>query len=148
MKIKIPQIIAILSALLILTGNSLAAEFYKLSLAGIKLEKNERIAGFEINIKSGKIQSVPNVPIGWELVIDNDPSWTTSIKGTAIVGSAFLGSNDKNLLENMLTIERLTEGIIPKEIPFNVKASIHIVNTETERQRTVTEDKEGLLTRN
>lgn len=147
MRIKIPQVIAIISAIMILAANSLAAENYKLSLAGIKLEKNEHITGFEITIKSGKIQSILNVPIGWDLVIDNDPSWLTSIKGSAVVGAAFLGSQDENLLSNLLTIERLTEGLIAKDIPFEVKATIHIVNTETEQQRTVTEDEEGLVTR-
>lgn len=147
MKIKILQAIAIISAIFVLAAYSLAVEYYKVSLAGIKLEINERINGFEITIKSGKIQSIPNVPGGWELVIDNDPSWTSSIKGTAVVGAAFLGSDDKNLLSNLLTVERLTEGIIPKDIPFEVKASIHIVHTVTEQQRTVVEGKECLLTR-
>jgi hypothetical protein len=147
MNVKILQAIAIVSAIFILAANAPAAEYYKLSLAGIKLEKNDRITGFEITIKPGKIQSIPNVPGGWELLIDNDPSRTSSIKGTAAVGAAFLGSSDKNLLENLLTIERLTEGLIPKDIPFEVKATIHIVNTETEQERTVTENK-GLLIRN
>ncbi len=147
MSIKLLQAIAIFSAVFILAAHSPAADYYKLSLAGIKLEKNERITGFEITVKPGKIQSIPNVPSGWELIIDNDPSWTSSIKGTAAVGAAFLGSNDKNLLENLLTIEKLTEGLIPKDIPFEVKATIHIVNTETEQERAVNENK-GLLMRN
>lgn len=135
---------ALLCAVLLMAGNCLAAEYYKLSLAGIKLDKNERIAGFEITVSAGRIYSVPKAPAGWELAIDNDPSWTTSIRGTGIVASAFLGSNDKDLLENLLTIEKAPEEIA-KEIPFDVNATIQIVNSETEEERTVKQSRENLV---
>ncbi len=131
-------------AVLLMAGNCLAAEYYKLSLVGTKLEKNERIAGFEIAVSAGRILSVPKVPAGWELAIDNDPSWTTGIRGTGIVASAFLGSNDKDLLENLLTIEKAPEEIT-REIPFDVNATVQIVNSETEEERTVKQNRETLV---
>lgn len=114
-----------------------ASEPYKVSLAGIKLEKNERIAAFEITISAGRIMSLPSLPMGWNLVIDNDPSWTTSMRGNGLVGAAFLGGNDQALLKNLLTIERLSDKLITKEVPFDVKATVHIVNLESEQERTV-----------
>lgn len=136
--------IALSCVLLLISGNCLAAEYYKLSLAGIRLENNERIAGFEITVSAGRIYSVPKAPAGWELAIDNDPSWTTSIRGSGIVASAFLGSNDKNLLENLLTIEKAPEEIT-KEITFDLNATIQIVNSETEEERTVKQSRENLV---
>lgn len=138
--------IALASAILILAGNALASEYYKLSLAGIKLGENERIAGFDISVRSGRIEALPSLPTGWHLIIDNDPSWTTKIQGIAIVGAAFLDSHNKDSLGNLIIIERLTEGIVAEEIPFDVKASVHLVNTKTEKERSVTEVKANLLT--
>jgi len=135
---------ALLCAVLLMAGNCLAADYYKISLAGTKLEKNERIAGFEITVNAGRIYSVTKAPAGWDLAIDNDPSWMTSIRGTGIVASAFLGSNDKDLLENLLTIEKAPEEI-SKEIPFDVNATIQIVNSETEEERTVKQIRENLV---
>ncbi|WP_298272613.1 hypothetical protein [Geobacter sp.] len=124
--------------------DALASELYKLSLAGIKLEKNERIAGIEITISAGRIKSLPSLPMGWNLVIDNDPSWTTSMRGNGLVGAAFLGSSDQALLKNLLTIERLSDELIAREVPFDVKAIIHIVNIESEQERTVSVAKDKL----
>lgn len=146
MKRILLKLTAIASAILILEGNALASEYYKLSLAGIKLGENERIAGFDITVRSGRIEALPSLPMGWHLIIDNDPSWTAKIQGTAIVGAAFLDRNNKDLLGNLIIIERLTEGIIAEEIPFDVKASVHLVNTKTEKERSVTEVKANLLT--
>lgn len=139
-------LIASASAILVLGGNALASEYYKLSLAGIKLEENERIAGFDITVRSGRIEALPSLPMGWHLIIDNDPSWTTKIQGIAIVGAAFLDRNNKDLLGNLIIIERLTESIIAEEIPFDVKATVNIINTQTEKERDITEGKENLLT--
>lgn len=88
--------------------------------------------------------SLPLLPMGWNLVIDNDPSWTTSIRGNALVGAAFLNRRDQNLLENLLTIEQLSDDLISKEIPFDVKATIQIVNTESNMERTITATKDKL----
>lgn len=123
---------------------ALASELYKISLAGVKLEKNERITGFEIIIQAGRIMALPSLPMGWNVVIDNDPSWTTSMRGNGLVGASFLGSGDGNLLKNLLTVERLSDKLISKEVSFDVKATIHIVNLENEQERTASLAKDKL----
>jgi len=137
-------IVASVISCVLLGKTSLASELYGLSLAGIKLEKNERIAGFEISVSSGRVASLPSLPMGWNLIVDNDPSWATKFQGNALVGSAFLNSSDRALLGNLLTVERLKDDIIAKEVPFDVNATIHIVNVENEQERTVTATKDKL----
>ena len=63
---------------------------------------SSRIAGIELVVKHGAIESLQTVPIGWQFTIDNDPSWTTKISGLAIVGAAFLQPSD---LSNMISIK-------------------------------------------
>lgn len=126
------------------SGNALASELYQLSLGAIQLKENEQISSFEIKISAGRIMSLPLLPMGWNLVIDNDPSWTTSIRGNALVGAAFLNRRDQNLLNNLLTIEQLADDLISKEIPFDVKAAIQIVNTKNNVERTITATKDNL----
>jgi hypothetical protein len=48
-----------------------------------------RIAAFDLEIRHGAIASL-RTPVGWELKVNNDPSWNTKIGGHALVGAAFL----------------------------------------------------------
>lgn len=40
------------------------------------------------------VQSISNLPLGWDVQVDNDPSWHTTIKGNIRVGAAGLGANE------------------------------------------------------
>ena len=141
---KLYIITFVLVFLTLLSGSALASDVLKLSLSDIRLEKNERIAAFEITINSGRTESLPSLPMGWHLVIDNDPSWTTSIQGVAIVGAAFINS-DAALLKYFLSIEVLKDDDISKEIPFDVKATIHVYNVTNEQERTIVVTKDRLI---
>ena len=66
------------------------------------LEK-ERMVGFIVKLVSGKIDSLKSAPIGWNINIDNDPSWRTKFIGTCIVGATALSPDEFN---NMLIIEK------------------------------------------
>jgi hypothetical protein len=140
-------IVVFCTACLMASENALASELYQLSMGGIPLKNNERISGFEITISAGRVMSLPLLPMGWNVVIDNDPSWTTSIRGNAPVGAAFLNNRDQNLLENMLTIERLADDLISKEVPFDVTATFQIVNTENNMEQTISATREKLVLR-
>src|SRR5947209_60512 len=52
-----------------------------------------RIAGLMLKIQHASTQ-VAKFPPGWNISIDNDPSWETHITGRAIVGAAFLSGNE------------------------------------------------------
>ena len=141
------RIAIVLSFACLMTAQDVqASELYQLSLSCIKLDNTERISSFEITIKAGRIMSLPQLPMGWDLIIKNDPSWMTSVRGDALVGAAFLGNSDQLILDNLLIIEQLSDDIISKEVPFDVKAHISIINIVNEQERivSVTKDMLGL----
>ena len=53
-----------------------------------------RVAGIDLAVKHGAIASLRSVPVGWELHINNDPSWNVKASGHALVGAAFLSPSD------------------------------------------------------
>lgn len=59
-----------------------------LSIPNLQARKNERVVAFAIHVSSGRIASLPDVPIGWSFSIDNDPSWNTTIDGSTRVGAS------------------------------------------------------------
>lgn len=71
----------------------LAADRFVLTINKLPLEYKERIVGFEIKITAGGIVSMPRIPMGWDLAINNDPTWNTKLVGSVIVGAAALQQN-------------------------------------------------------
>ena len=41
-------------------------------------------------LEHGAIEGVSDIPAGYRLAIDNDPSWVTKVTAQAVVGAAFL----------------------------------------------------------
>jgi len=83
------------------SGQILSVSVPKLSLA-----KGERIVGFEVHLKAGRIALLPNIPIGWNMSVDNDPSWETVVKGSIEVGGA---ATDADFLREFMVIEKEPE---------------------------------------
>jgi hypothetical protein len=46
--------------------------------------------GFRIDLKAAVIRGLDHIPLGWSISIDNDASWSTTIKATVEVGAAVL----------------------------------------------------------
>lgn len=61
------------------------------SLPNLNLQNRERIVGFEFHIQSGRIAQLADLPIGWNISVNNDPSWNTTVEGSVMVGAAALG---------------------------------------------------------
>lgn len=59
-------------------------------VAGLPEPRRESIVGFKVTLTAGAVASIPEVPIGWNCVIDNDPSWNTTLTATVIVAAAAL----------------------------------------------------------
>ena len=76
---------------------------YSVSLKARNFSEKERMVGFIVKLVSGKIDSLKSAPIGWNINIDNDPSWRTKFIGTCIVGATALSPDEFN---NMLIIEK------------------------------------------
>ena len=93
--------------MLLAPGCALSGNLYSISTKNIDLGKYNRIANFELNIRSGSVYSVPRVPQGWEIYIDNQPSWNTRVTGGAVVGAAGLYTDFFE--EEFLVIEKNTD---------------------------------------
>jgi hypothetical protein len=73
------------------------------SIPALHATSKERVVGFEIHITSGRIAALPNVPIGWNVSIDNNASWNTLIKASSTVGAAAV---DPGFFREFLVVEK------------------------------------------
>src|SRR5258707_13032021 len=61
-----------------------------ISIPNLQVSDKERVVGFAIHITSGRIAALPNIPIGWDISVDNKKTWNTEIKASTTVGAAAL----------------------------------------------------------
>ncbi|MGB9234562.1 MAG: hypothetical protein WCC04_09120 [Terriglobales bacterium] len=116
--------------LLSLTRGAVAqGQMISISIPSLHLAPKERVVGFELHIKAGRIAKLPNVPSGWNISIGNDPSWNTDIEGTMIVGAAAL---DSSFFRDFLTVEKSE----PLGVPFDVRGEV-IVTEDFVAQRRI-----------
>ena len=99
------------------------------SIPSLHLHKNERIVGFELRVRSGRIAQLPNVPIGWSVSVDNDPSWDTSMKGSIAVGAAALSLDS---FQHFVIVEAEKD----PDTPFVLRGEV-IVTTDFLTTRTI-----------
>lgn len=111
----------------ILANEAFTGEMFILSIPQLATAKQEKIVGFKVNVTAGRIVSFPNAPIGWNITINNDPSWHTQVIGSIIVGAASLGSI---FFRDFLTIEKYEF----MGLKFNVDAEI-VVTEDFEIER-------------
>jgi hypothetical protein len=95
------------------------ARLISLSLPALQLAAGERIVGFHLQVTSGRIAQLPEVPIGWNISVENDPSWNTKIDASIIVAAAAV---DGSFFNNFLVLEREER----PETPFDVKGEISV----------------------
>jgi hypothetical protein len=95
--------LALLAFSLFLLSTSMRAaprkEDLGVSVSNLSISTGEVIVSFEIDVTAGAIKSISNVPVGWYIIVDNDPSWQTKIKGNVRVGSASLSVEDFRKLQ-------------------------------------------------
>jgi hypothetical protein len=89
------------------------------SLPSLHLAPGERVAGFRFEVTSGRIAQVADLPIGWDVSVNNDPSWNTKLDASVIVGAAGL---DSDYFKNFLTIEKEKNA----ELPFEIKGEVSV----------------------
>ena len=75
--------------------------------------------GFTFNIAGGGVAELAHVPAGWQISIDNDPSWQSSITGQAIVGAAALAPAD---VQAMFSVAEAPQAIAAD---LGLKFSLH-----------------------
>lgn len=123
--IQFARAFALATLALLLIGPQVHAQTtLQVSIPSLHLQNNERIVGFELHVRSGRIAKMPNVPIGWSISIDNDPSWDTSLKGSIIVGAAAL---DADFLQHFVIVETEMDSDRSFELRGTVFASTDFV---------------------
>jgi hypothetical protein len=77
---------------LLLTGLSCGdiPDVYSISIPNLKIEADSSIVSMDLHINAGTVQAIQNIPIGWNITVDDDASWRCKIKGNSTVGAASL----------------------------------------------------------
>ena len=83
-------LVAITAGINIASHKTVSAELWSVSIRPQPVLQNERVVGFEMKIRAGGIVSIPSLPMGWNISVDNDASWNTKIVGAVTVGAAAL----------------------------------------------------------
>lgn len=94
-----------------------------------------------MNIASARIASLPDIPIGWHIAVDNDPSWNTSLSASIHVGSAAFEA-DTTFFQSFITIEK----IVPELTKFDIQLEI-TTTTDFKNERKILLNKKDLILR-
>jgi len=81
---------------------------------------DERVVAFEIDLTSGMVVSLSNLPKGWYVVVDNDASWRTKVRGNTLVGAAAL--DPQGFRNIQLTVEK-NESLLPFAVSGEVSVT-------------------------
>ena len=106
-------------------------ESLSLCISHVVTTSGEHIVGFEIELTSGMVQSVSNLPKCWYVQVDNDASWNTMIKGNVRVGAAALEPDELRQLR--VTVRKDTTR---NDTPFAVSGTV-AVTTDFEKARDI-----------
>jgi hypothetical protein len=119
------------AVLLLLFGVTANCQIVSVSVPDLHLRKAERIIGLELHVHSGRIAQLPNIPIGWTMSVENDPSWNTVLKGSIRVGGA---AADPEFLAGFVVIQ--VEPDAPSDSPFGLQGEI-IVTSDFKSERKI-----------
>ena len=98
-------------------------------LQSIHLQEGERIESIELSVKAGSFVGFDPLPMGWYLIIDNNPSQQSSIKGDARIGTAALE------LDNLLKLEIRVQKIEFANRRFSISGTLIVTKTFEDERR-------------
>jgi hypothetical protein len=104
-------------------------QFVSVSLPAVHIGAGERVVGFDFEVTSGRIAQITDMPIGWNVSVDNDPSWNAKIHASVLVAAAAL---DASYFEDFVVIEKEANA----ENPFELKGKI-LVSTDFSKVRDI-----------
>ena len=94
------------------------------SIPHLELAPRERVVGFDVQIKTGTVVSLPQVPPAWQITIKHDLLWTARVVGKIEIGSAAF--SDGEFFRNFLVVRKWTAqdqgGVSPP--PFEIRVKI------------------------
>lgn len=95
------------------------SQFVLVSLPALHVGAAERIVGFHLKVTSGRIAQMADMPIGWSVSVENDPSWNTKIDASILVAAAAV---DTSFFKNFAVIEKERSA----ENPFNLVGEVDV----------------------
>jgi hypothetical protein len=104
-------------------------QFVSVSLPALHIGAGERAVGFDFEVTSGRIAKITDMLIGWNVSVENDPSWNTKIHASVLVAAAAL---DGSYFEGFVVIGKEANA----ESPFAIKGKI-IVSTDFSKVREI-----------
>lgn len=78
---------------------------YTVTAATNSWKKGERVVAFQVDVKNARICHMKDIPAGWDISINNDPSWNSTLKATVLVGAAAI--DETEFFRDFLVIERI-----------------------------------------
>ena len=90
-----------------------------LSVPDLHVAAKERVVGFHFEVTSGRIARVRDMPIGWNISVNNDPSWNTTIDASIVVAAAAV---DASFFKDFVVIEKIESA----KIPFHVEGDVSV----------------------
>lgn len=87
------------NCLFVAPSRAAETQTYAVSFSNVKAASGEVIVSLQVKAIAGAFVGVLNLPVGWYVDINNDPSWQTEIKANTIVGAASLTPEDLRKLK-------------------------------------------------
>ena len=98
------------------------------SLPDLRVAAGERVVSFHFELTSARIAQIPDVPIGWNISVDNDPSWNTKIDASTIVAAAAV---DVEFFKGFVVVEKEQNIRNPFEVKGKIAVSKDFSNVRT-----------------
>ncbi len=132
LKVSACLLLSLCLILSVLSINTVAAgpQRSTLSVQTIKLAAGERIVSFEIRITAGAFRTISDLPLGWTVDIDNDPSWHTKVTGSLMVGAAALSPEELKKTKFLIEKEEF------EDLRFQIEGTV-VVTTDFVKTRNI-----------
>ncbi len=69
-------------------------DVYSISIPNLKADPDSSITALDIQVNAGTVQAIQNIPIGWNLTVEDDASWRSRIRGNSTIGAASLAPDE------------------------------------------------------
>ena len=83
--------------------------------------------GISLNVRSGRIYRIVDCPPGWAVHIQNDPAWSATLEGHAIVGAAAITPQEASGLIVVAPVPRVDA--LPDDGPVSVTGRLTVMRS-------------------
>jgi hypothetical protein len=109
-------------AAVLAAGEGQAGERWSVSLGAVPVKATERVVGFEVQVRSGRVVSLAGLPDGWEVSVENGPAGGARVSGSIIWGAAAFEAGRFPGLLDFAVVETRAQ----PDVPFAVEAELRV----------------------